>query len=130
MRYANRADLVAFGQPQGNLKESRQHVYVLVSVEVCWLNSCVAYFFDLRLPFLLDLMGRQSAASDAEQQVLRATGELPRIVHQTGDQLPRSYGGAVTQIQMYASPGVDRATSTPEAKAAPLASSDALVTIP
>jgi hypothetical protein len=44
---------VALGEAQGNFKHSRQHVHVLVTIEMCGSDAGIDYLLNLTLPFEL-----------------------------------------------------------------------------
>ena len=68
-------------QPQRNLKQSRQHVHVFVTVQVRRFDSRIAHLRYLRFPLDFHFAHGQSACRDLEEQAVRPTLELPRIIH-------------------------------------------------
>jgi hypothetical protein len=66
-----------------------------MAVQVCWLDSGFAYFFDLRFPFLLHFVQRERASCYPKQQAFWAAVELPGVIYQAGDQLASGHRWAV-----------------------------------
>src|SRR5437667_5846160 len=92
------------GEPQRNLKKSRQHVHVLVPVEVRRGNSSIANFANLCVPLSFHFRERDPAARTPQKQALRAAREFAVSIQKTPNGFPISDGGTVAQIQMHSYP--------------------------
>src|SRR5258708_18331188 len=86
---------------QRNLKEPREHVHVLVPVEVCWRDPRFANFLKLRVPLAFHCRQWEAAPRAPQKQALRAACEFASAIQKTGDNLPIGYRWAVGEVQMH-----------------------------
>jgi len=117
---------------KGDLKQPGQHVYVFMPVEVRRRETSIADFLNLRVPLILHFRKPEPTPCQPQKQALWSGREFAIVIQKAGDGFPVGHRRAVAQVQMHADtqPGAERAASTPPANAAPLASSEVLVTIP
>ena len=133
MRNSYRRDFVTLRQTKRNFKQPRQHVHVPVPVQVRRLETRAAHLADLLRPIRVPLPpAARSACASFSSKLSGPLSSSPRSFTRLVTSLARRHRFSIAQIQMhaYAQSRSLRATSTPDANAAPFASREALVTIP
>jgi hypothetical protein len=100
MRDAHGANPVALRQPQRHLKQSRQHVHVLMTIQMRGLDPCVPHLSNLRVPLALDLLQPQPPAQPPDEKGTRRAAKLSFAIDQARH-LPRlERRPSIAQVQV------------------------------
>src|SRR5215467_4727988 len=94
-------DAVALCEPHGDGEKSRQHLHVLVAIQMSRVESRGAHFSNLRVPLPFDLAQVQSFGGQSQQQAFRTPCEQVALAQQSSDLPGRSHRCPVAQVQMH-----------------------------
>src|SRR5260370_2143912 len=83
---------------QRNLKQSRQHVHMLMPVHVRRRDSRIAHFLNLRVPLVLHFRQHEPAPRAAQKQALGPAREFAVVVQKAGYGFPLGHRPPPAQL--------------------------------
>src|SRR5215472_1043623 len=101
MRHANRFDPVALGQAESNDEKSRQHLYVLVTIQMGRADTRRAHFLNLGIPLFFDFPYVETPSRQPQQEAFRASGEPAMFIQQSFHAVGWRSRGPIAQVQMH-----------------------------